>query len=219
MAVDEIACDGSWLWKGLQSAGGLQVARWRSVAGDPTAAQTPAAHSPPANRHYFQRHVAGQSVSAIYLAAQGQALLLGVTEQLLATADGTIDWNLGEAVAGDCFRYAGSIGPVLLDERLTGVFSEIGSALAAEFDLAGLFGVDAVVTGETVWPVEVNPRYTASVEVIERATGATLLALHDAACRDGVLPPTARLSAGCIVGKAILVASRHLVAGGSSPAH
>lgn len=57
-------------------------------------------------------------------------------------------------------------------EPLRRAFDEIGSILAAEFELAGLFGVDAIVAGDRVWPVEVNPRYTASAEIIERACGA-----------------------------------------------
>src|SRR5262245_15365749 len=37
--------------------------------------------------------------------------------------------------------------------------------------MRGLFGVDGVLCEGAFWPVEVNPRYTASVEVLERATG------------------------------------------------
>ena len=34
-----------------------------------------------------------------------------------------------------------------------------------------LYGVDLVDDGETLWVIEVNPRYTASMEVVERAYG------------------------------------------------
>ncbi len=35
-----------------------------------------------------------------------------------------------------------------------------------------------------IWPVEVNPRYTASVEILERGLGVAALGWHVAACRD-----------------------------------
>ena len=50
----------------------------------------------------------------------------------------------------------------------------MGAALADVFDLCGLFGVDGVVRGNRFWPVEINPRYTASMEVLEYVPGACL---------------------------------------------
>jgi predicted ATP-grasp superfamily ATP-dependent carboligase len=60
--------------------------------------------------------------------------------------------------------------------------------LAREFNLTGLFGVDCIVAGDEIWPVEVNPRYTASVEILERATGASAICWHVVACRENCLP-------------------------------
>ena len=51
------------------------------------------------------------------------------------------------------------------------VLDKLGTVLAQAFRLVGLFGVDGVLDAERFWPVEVNPRYTASVEVLEGATG------------------------------------------------
>jgi predicted ATP-grasp superfamily ATP-dependent carboligase len=59
----------------------------------------------------------------------------------------------------------------------------IGDVLAERFELVGLFGVDFVLNGDEVWTVEVNPRYTASVEIIERATGVRAIELHARACK------------------------------------
>ena len=41
------------------------------------------------------------------------------------------------------------------------------------FGLVGLFGVDLILRDGEPWPVEVNPRYTASVEVLELALGTS----------------------------------------------
>ena len=50
--------------------------------------------------------------------------------------------------------------------------------LAKRFSLAGLFGVDAIVNDEGVWTVEINPRYTASMELVEPSLDASLVDLH-----------------------------------------
>ena len=58
-----------------------------------------------------------------------------------------------------------------------------------EFELRGLFGVDAILQGERIYPLEVNPRYTASVEILERCYGYPAIELHIAGCSGvGVQP-------------------------------
>jgi predicted ATP-grasp superfamily ATP-dependent carboligase len=68
--------------------------------------------------------------------------------------------------------------------------------LAAGFGLVGLFGVDFVLEGDRPWAVEVNPRYTASVEVLELALGRALLAEHRDACEGRAGLPSGRTWTG-----------------------
>jgi predicted ATP-grasp superfamily ATP-dependent carboligase len=101
----------------------------------------------------------------------------------------------------------------------------LGNVLSEQFELTGLFGVDFILDGEQVWTVEVNPRYTASVEIVERCTGAKAITAHVATCgglSDGIeragesLAPiggedaTARFELNCH-GKATLFAMRDVV--------
>src|SRR5690606_21045188 len=88
------------------------------------------------------------------------------------------------------FHYAGSLGPLRLANATTRHLQALGDLLAAEFQLIGAFGVDFILDAdeETVWPVEINPRYTASMEVLERAHDQLIVAQHIAACRDHTLP-------------------------------
>ena len=72
--------------------------------------------------------------------------------------------------------------------------------------LRGLIGLDFRLERDSVWLTEVNPRYTASIEIVERATGAQAIASHTAACRDGKLPSSQLESASSTYGKAILFA-------------
>ena len=78
------------------------------------------------------------------------------------------------------FAYCGSIGP--LRRRASPLERQIvrcGQMLGSEFGLRGLFGVDFLLDADSVaWLTEVNPRYTASVEVLEDGLGISLLGEH-----------------------------------------
>jgi predicted ATP-grasp superfamily ATP-dependent carboligase len=124
----------------------------------------------------FQRRIVGTPISAVFVATDGGAKLLGVTRQLIGE-----DW-----LGAHGFQYAGSIGPWPVSEPALGIIQQIGHVLAERFELVGLFGVDMIDAGDRIWTLEVNPRYTASVEVVERATGLCAVAAHAAAC--GGLP-------------------------------
>lgn len=166
--ADRLPRDGSWLIKPRRSAGGARIALLETQESVDTPAEA---------ERYYQRRVYGTSVSAVFLATRREVALLGITEQL-----GEPAWG------GDSpFRYCGSIGPRDFGARVATQFQRIGAVLHATFGLQGLYGVDAILSEETVWPVEVNPRFTASIEIIERATGFKAIAAHVAACERSVL--------------------------------
>jgi predicted ATP-grasp superfamily ATP-dependent carboligase len=92
---------------------------------------------------------------------------------------------------------------------------QLGNALAAAFGLAGCFGIDYILRGGDPWPVEINPRYPASLEIHELAAHRALLAEHRRACEGGpsdcanaCRPERPRPR---VVGKLILYAPRTLV--------
>jgi predicted ATP-grasp superfamily ATP-dependent carboligase len=192
-ALEVQPCDtplpaGKWLCKPLRSGGGLGI----QVAGcEPALAPQTA---------YRQRHVSGLTCSGVYVAAAGRSVWLGSTLQMSGT---------GWTGAGG-FQYAGSLGPLALSPRYQALFQRIGECLAARFSLSGLFGVDCVLARGQVWPLEVNPRYIASIEVLERAQQTSLLPHHVRACLRGCLPaqPEPRSNRAC--GKAILYAPEDL---------
>jgi predicted ATP-grasp superfamily ATP-dependent carboligase len=97
-------------------------------------------------------------------------------------------------------------------------FQLIGQRLASALGLVGLFGVDAVMSAGCTWVLEVNPRWTASVEMLERARQASAVACHVAACREGVLPRDTPIFQGATaadahawVGKVVLFARRSVI--------
>jgi len=109
---------------------------------------------------FWQRAINGTPLSAVFVGGK----LLGVTRQLVGES-----W----ACATE-FKYCGSIGPWPLPTEIRQQLVHLGVVLGAEFELKGIYGVDLMCDGERIWAIEVNPRYTAAVEVVERAYGVSV---------------------------------------------
>lgn len=186
--------DGLWLRKPFESSGGGRISTVRaSAAFDDSAG---AACCTARADVYFQRFIDGDPCSALYVTGGGRAVFLGATRQLVGTA-----WT-----GATGFQYSGSLGPLDLPQSIVAEFQQIGSWLAKRFGLIGIAGVDAVIAENRVWPVEVNPRYTASVEVLERVADLKTIAMHVRACRDGILPRRPNAHGRRYSGKAIIYA-------------
>jgi uncharacterized protein len=181
-------CDKNWLIKNRYSAGGQGVMHFK---GDESMAS---------EHLYLQEFIAGENRSGVFIGDGRCAYLIGVTRQLVGEAF----LNAGE------FSYCGSIGPLPLDEDELDQWQTIGNTLTAEFDLKGLFGVDAISKGGDIYPLEVNPRYTASVEVLELALKLPVIAMHCAACNEE-LPTLVLPTAKSMIAKAYLFAGQELL--------
>jgi predicted ATP-grasp superfamily ATP-dependent carboligase len=183
--TDGLPYDGTWLCKNCGSSGGLRVQVWRDQRRQSSD-----------RGWFFQRRVHGLPMSAVYVAAGGQARMLGATEQLLTGA-------------GDLpFQYIGSIGPIALSPSQYRRLLALGDLLAGQFQLSGLFGVDFVVDGDDVWTIEINPRWTASIEVLERTLAFNAVSLHVAGCRHAQLPDSGIQASGNSCGKMIVYVRR-----------
>ncbi len=156
-SAEGLPTDGSWLAKTYNGASGSGV---RELDG----AISPLGDAPVC----FQQRIAGIPCGAVFVALDGTSMLLGVTRQLI-----------GESWLGAHeFQYAGSIGLLPIAETTHVAIEKMGEVLTREFELSGIFGVDFILDGDRAWAIEVNPRYTASVEICERATGANAITSH-----------------------------------------
>ncbi len=184
-----------WLRKPLRGGGGTRVRPWRGGA-------LPAGA-------VVQERIDGIACSAAAVGAGVDAVVLGLTEQLVGR------WAFG--VRGH--RWCGNVVPPRLPagerDDLLGQARAICSCLAAAFGLRGLFGVDFVWDGERAWTIEVNPRPTASLEAIEaiRTHPPGVFDAHLRGCA-GELPQVAGECAGA-AGKAVLFATEDVVVGDS----
>ena len=148
-----IPIDGSWLRKPLASAGGRGIAPW---IGQVTIPRRPA---------YYQERVEGLPSSAIFVGGRTKARCIGITRQFVGKG-------------ANRFAYRGSLAPWPVEGSVLDRVERLGEAIGSRFGLAGIFGIDLILKEGYPWPVEVNPRYTASVEVLEWALGRSLLADH-----------------------------------------
>jgi predicted ATP-grasp superfamily ATP-dependent carboligase len=148
------------------------------------------------DRCYLQEYLEGEARAAVFLGDGRSARLLGLTQQLVGET-----W-----LHAAPYQYCGSIGPIALAAEETARLSRLGDVLASGCGLRGLFGVDGIWRHGALWPVEINPRYTASVEVIEYATGIRALAWHGRVFEKGDLPPESTPAATAVVGKSVLFA-------------
>jgi hypothetical protein len=185
--------------KPLKSGGGHGVRRW--IPGTPVPRGC-----------YLQAFIDGTPGSVVFVAAGGRAVPLGVSRQLI-----------GEAAFGtDGFRYCGNILAAAGDAQFSDDVALMNEATALaddaarSFGLVGVNGIDFIARGGRAHAIEINPRWCASMELVERAYGFSVFGAHAEACTAGTLPPfdfaRARRSAPAI-GKAIVFTRHDVVVG------
>jgi len=155
-----------WLLKRYASGGGHGVREWRDGTRVPAGA-------------YLQEFIDGAPASVIFVAANRRAIPIGLTRQLVG------DQSFG--VSG--YRYCGNILTAAgEDDQVLDAAGAVADVVCGEFGLIGVNGIDLVVVDNLPYAIEVNPRWCASMELVERAYGLSVFGMHASACRDGVLP-------------------------------
>jgi predicted ATP-grasp superfamily ATP-dependent carboligase len=164
----------------------------------------------PEKETLVQEHIPGKPCSASFIANGSESVLLGITEQLIG------DRHFG---ARD-FRYCGNILPLTetlepaAGRGIVGQVRKISEFLVREFGLTGINGFDFVLNRGEVYPIEVNPRYSASMELVERAYNLPIFQLHMEAVADRRLPDfglESQLSYDDFFGKCILFCEKDSV--------
>ena len=172
----------SWLVKPRRSAGGAGIRPWRGERFGP--------------HENCQEYVEGVPCSALYVGRHdASATFLGATRQLIGKS-----W-----LHAGGFQYCGNIGPLKLTTVAHKCLLQLGDLLSKDFALRGLLA-RTLPQGDTPWPVEVNPRYTAGMEVLERSAGQSFFLQHCSEFTAASLPMLAAADFSRVHGKAILFA-------------
>ncbi len=170
--LEDTADPKKWLKKSFRSSSGLGI---RQASEEDVGLED--------NSYYFQRKLPGESFSGIFISVPQNkpgvcAALVGWTRQLI---------NEHWCGAGE-FRYCGSIGPLSINKTLKTKIEAIGQVVAEEYGITGAWGIDFLVDGSEVWPVDFNIRLTASMELFDGANEdadvpfRSIIELHARAC-------------------------------------
>ena len=184
-----------WLRKRYASGGGLGIERF-TEAGAATAIASA--------DHYYQKQVPGQPMSAMYLAQENTCQWLATFEQWIG-----VPWN---GARGE-FIYCGALGPVGIGPAVAEQLEQAGQVITQAAGVRGLFGIDFMLDDDQITLLEVNPRYTASMELWERATGHSAVDLHCRACENVPLPQLEPYTGPRLFAKAIAYAPQACVIG------
>jgi len=188
-----------WLVKPRRSGGGRGIRVWSP--GDRVR-----------RSEYLQESMDGTPGSLVFLADGRDIAPLALTRQLVGDA------RLGGW--GHCY-----VGSQLASQRhplfeaqssLMESARRAAATLTHAFGLVGLNTVDFIARDGVAWPVEVNPRHSASVELIERELDTSLFNAHVEAVQ-GALPRRLHdpLGWSAVPGKAVLYAPRRFTMAGS----
>lgn len=157
-AWQELPKTGRWLVKPVSGAGGRGIVPW-----------LPGANLP--KEHYVEEFLEGPSLAVIFFRFDAMTTCIGITEQLIGASF---------VHAPTPYTYSGSIGPYRFEQ-----FDDLQALLRigqqlVKIDpaLRGLFGVDLILRDGKFYVLEVNPRYTASIEVVELVLGCAFLRFH-----------------------------------------
>ena len=138
----------------------------------------------------------GTSFGAAFLIGESSSACVGMTRQLLGAPDNE-------------FACCGSVGPVSLAPYCEQL-DKIGDCLAERLGLRGLIGIDLIDSDNRLFLIEVNPRYAASMEVIERATGRSVVEANAKAIEGYPAGDWQSLS-GSVFAKRVVFAERDVV--------
>lgn len=156
-AIPSLPDPAAWLVKPVSGTGGAGI---RSLAEAPQTGQA----GSPGNGHYLQRRLLGRTIGVSYFSRHGSSRphtrRLGIYAGLTHRRNPQHRW-----------LYGGSVGPFDTDwpdrEAARGLLADLGQAVAEAFDLVGLFNIDLIRQSDgSLWLLEINPRYSASMELL-----------------------------------------------------
>ncbi|QDU34781.1 ATP-grasp domain protein [Poriferisphaera corsica] len=141
-----------YLLKPMSGSGGMGIRFWEKGA-------------PIGREYYLQEYVAGMPIGVMFRADGWSVQYVGACEMIVGD----------EAFGSDGFKYVGSIGEIDLSEEARAGVSQLAVAMTQRHDLRGVFGIDFVMDfSGKLRPLEINPRYTAGMEVLEMCTGQSV---------------------------------------------
>jgi predicted ATP-grasp superfamily ATP-dependent carboligase len=128
----------------------------------------------------IQEYISGISASVSLISSNNETITLTLNEQLLGANE------LGQE---EPFGYCGNVVPLVTTRSAMNKCKNTAEKITSHFGLVGSNGIDFAISKEgTPYVVEVNPRFQATLESVERVLGINMVEAHVKACLQGILP-------------------------------
>ncbi len=181
----ETPSTGRWLVKPYKSGGGRRITFWKRGVSLKRG-------------YYFQEFIEGDSISFLFIANGKEFTPVGITKQLIGLRD----------LGASGFKWCGNIYPYHVNRIYRNRIEDWVGRLIENTGFKGAGGVDIVIGEDGPYFIEVNPRYTASMELVEKSTGASIIMAHILACEGELVKLSAKPAE--YMAKGIIYAEREL---------
>jgi uncharacterized protein len=168
--IDDVASmqsylgNAAWLWKPHAGAGGLKIRSMDQMAMDDIASG------------YLQPRLDGVTLSVSFLSNGHGVKILGVMQSLCAHETGP--YLNPRFAPKSSWTYTGSYGPIETSQAHRTAFMALGQRIVAETQYQGLLQMDILIDQhQKLFLIDINPRWTASMELVEMATNRNLIDL------------------------------------------
>jgi uncharacterized protein len=164
--------EGEWLVKSTMGVGGLDVEHWsnRDVSFIADYFQS-------RPNHYLQHKIHGKSIGVTFASSQFGSIPIGAALSIDSATQPFVSK----------YAYAGSCGPIVLSGEQWCSLWDFANSVGGCTGFRGLWQADFIISpsGELVL-LEINPRWSASMEILDTCLGLRLVSLHHR-CVQGML--------------------------------
>jgi len=151
-AKKDILQNDDWLCKDLSSCGGMGIKKNNLIKKNTSG--------------FFQKKISGIPMSVSIISNGESSKLIGFCK--------LINFSFKDYP----YLYSGIIGPIRVSSLITETIMKYVSILIREFKLVGFFGLDFIIKKNEIFVLEINPRPTVSLEILEKYHKNSLFELH-----------------------------------------
>jgi uncharacterized protein len=117
---------------------------------------------------YIQKFVPGDSIGVTFLSSKFGTIVVGAAKS----------WDIDPRSHANKFAYRGSCGPIALSCEHVSHLQQFGDLACRESKLFGLWQADFILSNGKLFLLEINPRWSASMDLLDVALNLTLVDMH-----------------------------------------
>lgn len=167
---------GRWIEKSYSSAGGLGISSVVETGAGATGVVVNESSGDSESNRYIQQFLHGTSIGVTFLTSNAETWVIGATES----------WNANDVWGPSEFIYRGSIGPIALSDTHCHRLQDFGNVVGSDTGVQGLWQADFIIDSDGLHLLEINPRWTAGMEVVDICSPVSLFHLHQRCVEENV---------------------------------